>query len=54
MANNASQGGGNTVRVALLIRLEAKPGKEADIANFLRSGLPLVQDEPGTTAWFGI
>ncbi len=54
MANNVSQGDGNTVRVALLIRLEAKPGKEADVADFLRSGLPLVQAEPATTAWFGI
>jgi len=54
MANNVSQGDGNTVRVALLIRLEAKPGKEADVADFLRSGLPLVQEEPATTAWFGI
>ena len=54
MANNVSQGDGNTVRVALLVRLEAKPGKEADVAEFLRSGLPLVQAEPATTAWFGI
>ena len=54
MANNVSQGDGNTVRVALLVRLEAKPGKEADVADFLRSGLPLVQAEPATTAWFGI
>jgi quinol monooxygenase YgiN len=54
MADNVSQGGGNTVRVALLVRLEAKPGKEADVANFLRSGLPLVQEEAATIAWFGI
>ena len=54
MAVNVSQGDGNTVRVALFIRLEAKPGKEADVADFLRSGLPLVQEEPATVAWFGI
>ena len=42
------------VTVALLVRLEAKPGKEAEVGNFLRSGLSLVQDEPATTAWFGI
>ena len=42
------------VTVALLVRLEAKPGKETDVENFLRGGLPLVQDEPETTAWFGI
>ena len=38
----------------LLVRLEAKPGKEAEVDSFLRSGLPLVLDEPGTIVWFGI
>ena len=42
------------VTVALFVRLEAKPGKEAEVAAFLRSGLPLVQAEPATTAWFGL
>ena len=42
------------VTVALLVRLEAKPGKEADVENFLRSGLAVVQQEPATTAWFAI
>ncbi|HEV3057961.1 MAG TPA: antibiotic biosynthesis monooxygenase [Vicinamibacterales bacterium] len=42
------------VKVALWVRLEAKPGKEADVEDFLRGGLPLVQAEPGTTAWFGV
>ena len=42
------------VNVALLIRLEAKPGKEDEVASFLRECLPLVQAEPATTAWFGI
>ena len=42
------------VNVALLIGLEAKPGKEDEVASFLREGLPLVQEEPATTAWFGI
>ena len=42
------------VKVALFVRLEAKPGKEEEVANFLRSGLALVEDEPATTAWFGI
>jgi quinol monooxygenase YgiN len=44
----------DTVHVALLVRLEAKPGKEAEVEQFLRSGLALVQQEPATTAWFGI
>jgi quinol monooxygenase YgiN len=42
------------VTLALLVRLEAKPGKEAEVESFLRGGLPLVQEEPATTAWFAI
>ena len=41
------------VKVGLVVRLEAKPGKERDLAGFLRAGLPLAEAEPGTTAWFG-
>ncbi|HEU4883605.1 MAG TPA: antibiotic biosynthesis monooxygenase [Longimicrobium sp.] len=42
------------VKVALFVKLEAKPGKEADVESFLLSGLPLVEQEPATTAWFAI
>ena len=42
------------VKFALFVRLEAKPGKEKEVENFLLDGLPLVQQEPATTAWFGI
>ncbi|HZZ04474.1 antibiotic biosynthesis monooxygenase [Paraburkholderia sp.] len=42
------------VKLALYVRLEAKPGKEKDVEAFLLSGLPLVEDEPSTTAWFGL
>jgi quinol monooxygenase YgiN len=42
------------VNVALFVRLEAKPGKEAEVENFLRSGLPIVAEEPATVAWFGL
>ncbi len=42
------------VTVALLVRLEAKPGKEADVENFLKGGLPIVREEPSTAAWFAI
>ena len=42
------------VKVALWVRLEARQGKEADVEAFLRAGLPLVQAEPATTAWFGV
>ena len=49
-----SKASGSAVKVALFVRLEAKPGKEAEVESFLRGGLPLVEDEPATTAWFGI
>ena len=42
------------VKVALFVRLQAKPGKEQDVASFLESGLSVVQDEPATTAWFAL
>jgi quinol monooxygenase YgiN len=42
------------VTVGLLVRLLAKPGKEAEVAGFLQGGLSLVQEEPETTAWFAV
>jgi quinol monooxygenase YgiN len=42
------------VTVGLYVPLKAKPGKEDEVAAFLRSALPLVEAEPGTTAWFAI
>jgi quinol monooxygenase YgiN len=48
--------GGNTcmVKTGLFVRLEAKPGKEKDVENFLNAALALVNEEPATTAWFAI
>src|SRR5215470_19565998 len=40
--------------VGLYVRLDAKPGREADVESFLKSAVPLVQAEPATTAWFAI
>jgi len=42
------------VKVALWVRLEAKPGKESAVEEFLRGGLALVQQEPATSTWYGI
>lgn len=42
------------VTVGLLVRLEALPGKEDEVEQFLDAGLPLVEAEPETTAWFAI
>jgi quinol monooxygenase YgiN len=49
-----SQGDHHMTTKALFVRLEAKPGKENEVAKFLRDGQGLVQQEPATTAWFGI
>lgn len=42
------------VKVGLFVRLEAKPGKEAEVESFLRGGLAVVQQEPGTLAWYAL
>lgn len=42
------------VKVGLLVRLEAKPGKEQAVADFLRGGLALALEEPDTVNWYGI
>ena len=42
------------VTVGVLPRLEAKPGKEEEVARFLEGALPLAQQEEATTAWFAI
>ncbi len=42
------------IRVALLVRLSAKPGKEEEVAQFLTGALPLAQAEAATPAWFAL
>jgi quinol monooxygenase YgiN len=42
------------VTVGLLATLNAKPGKEDDLASFLKNALPLAQAEDDTIAWFAI
>jgi quinol monooxygenase YgiN len=39
---------------SLFARLEAKPGKEAELAAFLTQGLQLAQDEVTTPVWFAL
>jgi quinol monooxygenase YgiN len=41
-------------KTALLVRLEAKPGKELAVENFLRAGLALAKEEGGTPVWFAL
>jgi quinol monooxygenase YgiN len=42
------------VSKGLIVRLEARAGKEEELASFLTGALPLVQDEPETLAWFAL
>jgi len=42
------------VTVGLWVRLEAKPGKEEEVAQFLKRAAPLAEAEPDTTAWFAL
>ena len=52
----AQTGGGSLqkVNVAVYVALEAKPGKEEAVAEFLRQGKALAEAEPATIAWFGV
>src|SRR5687767_13235085 len=54
MESHVSEGGVDMVTVGLLVRLATKPGRELELEQFLRSALPLVENEPGTTAWFAL
>jgi quinol monooxygenase YgiN len=40
--------------VALFVRLEAKAGKERDVAKFLETGLALANQEATTPVWFAL
>jgi len=42
------------VKLALLVRLEARPGKEEAVARFLEGALPLAQQEGATPVWFAL
>ena len=42
------------LKVGLIVRLEAKAGKEAELSAFLRGALPLVDEEPRTVVWLGV
>jgi quinol monooxygenase YgiN len=41
-------------KLALFVRLEAKPGQETALADFLAGALPLANAESGTTTWFAL
>jgi len=42
------------VTLGLFVRLEAKPGKENEVAAFLKQGLELANQETTTPIWFAL
>jgi quinol monooxygenase YgiN len=40
--------------VGLLLTVEARPGREDEVAELFAGALPIVEDEPATIAWFAI
>ena len=42
------------IKHALFVRLEAKPGKEKEVAQFLQAGHGLALKEGGTPVWFAL
>jgi len=40
--------------LSLLVRLEAKPGKETEVVDFLKQGLQLARQEGTTPVWFAL
>ena len=41
-------------QLALYVQLEAKQGKEAEVEDFLRGGLSIVESEPATISWYAL
>ena len=42
------------ISLGFFVRLEAKPGKEKDVAAFLKQGLQMANQETTTPVWFGL
>lgn len=41
-------------KFALLVLLQAKPGKEAEVEEFLKSAQPMAVREAATTTWYAV
>jgi len=42
------------IKIGLLARLEAKPGKEQELADFVRNAKTSVEQEPDTVNWYAL
>jgi quinol monooxygenase YgiN len=40
------------IKVGILLKVEAKAGKEQDVADFLKGALTFVEQEPETVNWY--
>ncbi|MBH9578303.1 putative quinol monooxygenase [Inhella proteolytica] len=43
-----------SIQLALFARIEAKPGKEAEVEALLKAALSMANDEPTTPIWFAL
>ena len=41
-------------KLAIWAQLEAKPGKEKEVEEFLKSAQPLAEREAGTVSWYAV
>ena len=53
-AHTAQRQESTVIKNALFVRLEAKPGKDKELAQFLHTGLGLAQQEGTTPVWFAL
>jgi quinol monooxygenase YgiN len=42
------------VKLAIWATVQAKPGKEATVEEFLKSAKPLAEQEPETVSWYAV
>lgn len=54
LAHKLPHGDAPDIRKGLLLTFAPKPGHEAQVAQFLRDARTIVEDEPGTLAWFAL
>jgi len=52
LAHKLPEGVVPDIRKGLLLTFAPKSGQEAQVAQFLRDARAIVEDEPGTLAWF--
>lgn len=54
MNSSRSEHDNPRARVGLFVRIQARPGKEAEVEARLRSAVAAIEQEPDTTVWLAI